>query len=153
MSEDLRARADARLEAALNGSGIRDPRPHLRRMLKHLKDRNPPAFERALSHYESVLVPGVAGEDDPLGRWLEYGRLLAELSGEGAMMAIDGTGRARPADDAPPPDSLILYLPESAETPAAVLRCPAETTAAQDASIQLLVLGRVSISDQPPVGA
>ena len=145
MSDDLRARADARLDQALADAGVRDPRPFYRPILKHLRERDAPAFQRALSHYESTLIPGVAGDGDPLGEWLEYGRLLATLAGDGRLMAIDGSGRAGPAGDPPPQDALLLYLPDAGDTPAVVLRCPRETTPAQDASLDLLVLGRVSL--------
>ena len=79
MNDDLRARADARLEAALAGAPWRDPRPFFRPVLKHLKDRDPAGFERAIDHFQSTLIPAVAGDGDPLAEWLEYGRLLATL--------------------------------------------------------------------------
>lgn len=147
MSDDLRARADARLEEALASAAITDPRPHLRPILKHLKENDPAGYRTALSHLETALIPAVAADADPLEAWLEYGRRLAELAGAGKTVAIDGSGRSSPADapaDSPPPESLLLYLPDAAGTPAAVLRCPRQTTPAQDASIALLVLGRVA---------
>lgn len=147
MSDDLRARADARLEEALASAAIRDPRPHLRPILKHLKENDPGAYETALSHLETTLIPAVAADADPLEAWLGYGRRLARLAGAGKTVAIDGSGRSSSADeptDAPPPESLLLYLPDAAGSRAVVLRCPRETTPAQDASIALLVLGRVA---------
>ena len=147
MSDDLRARADARLEQALAGSAFRDPRPLLRPLLRHLRQRAPAAFERALTHFETTLVPAVAGDGDPHAEWLAYGRLLATLAGDGRILAIDGTGRARPDADPPPDSALVLYLPDAPGSPAAVLRCPRDATPAQEASIDLLVRGRVSISD------
>ena len=153
MSADLRARADVRLDAALETSPIRDPRPYFRRVLKFLKERDPAAFERAIAHYESTLIPAVAGEGDPLAEWLEYGMVLARLVGEGRVVAIDGTGRAAPAEVAPGAatdggGALLLYLPGDPEKPPVVLRCPRDATPAQEASIELLVLGRVGISDR-----
>lgn len=153
MTDDLRARADARLESALESAPVRDPRPYLREILRHLKERDSGAFERAIAHFESTLVPAVAGEGDPLAEWLEYGRVLAALSGEGRIVAIDETGRATPVESAEggdvPSDTLLLYLPDATDTPAAVLRCPRDATPAQEASIGLLVQGRVSISSGP----
>ena len=148
MSDDLRARADARLEAALAAAPWRDPRPYLRRLLKHLKERDLAAFERALAYFDSTLVPAVAGEADPLAEWLEYGRVLCSLAGAGRIVAIDGSGRAAEAEaeaegDALP-GGLLLYLPDDPEAPAAVLRCPRDATPAQEASVELLVLGRVT---------
>lgn len=144
MTDDLRARADARLDAALTAAPWRDPRPYLRRMLKHLKERDPAAFERALAHFDSTLVPAVAGDADPLAEWLEYGRVLCSLAGPGRIVAIDGSGRAAEGEGETPPDALLLYLPEDPEVQAAVLRCPRDATPAQEASVELLVLGRVT---------
>ncbi|MBW3553541.1 MAG: hypothetical protein KY466_08525 [Gemmatimonadetes bacterium] len=146
MSDDLRARADARLEAALVAAPWRDPRPYLRPILKHLKERDPAAFERALDHFNSTLIPAVAGEADALAEWLGYGRLLGSLAGVGRAVAIDGSGKAGEPEGAPEPDALVLYLPDAAEVPAVVLRCPRDATPAQEASMELLVLGRVSAS-------
>ncbi|HUG42559.1 MAG TPA: hypothetical protein VMM12_18995 [Longimicrobiales bacterium] len=148
MSDDPRTRADARLEAALASAPFRDPRPYFRPILKHLREHDAAAFERALTHFESALVPMVAGEGDPIAAWLEYGRVLTTLAGDGRIMAVDGSGRAEPAGDSPDATSLLLYLPDAPETPAVVLRCPRAATPAQAASIELLVLGRVSVSDQ-----
>lgn len=170
MSDDPKTRADARLEAALATAPIRDPRPFLRPILKHLRERDPAGFERALGHYESTLIPAVAAGADPLPEWLRYGRLLASLAGVGRLVAIDGTGRAGTVDaaaaekagsdaatarkggsdaaaaDLAAVEGLLIYLPDAAETPAVVLRCPRDATPAQDASIELLVLGRVTAS-------
>jgi hypothetical protein len=152
MSDQLRARAEARLDEALEAAPVRDPRPYLRRVLKYLKERDPAAFERAIAHYESALIPAVAGDGDALGEWQEFGMVLARLTGDGRVVAIDGTGRAAPAagsagqgDPEPGGDALLLYLPEAEDRPPVVLRCPREATAAQEASIDLLVLGRVSV--------
>ena len=145
MSDDPRARADARLEAALATAPWREPRHDLRPTLRHLKERDPAAFERALAHFEHTLVPAVAGDGDPLGEWLEYGRVLGSLVGAGRVVAIDGTGRAAEGDGAAP-DALLLHLPDAPEAPAVVLRCPRDATPAQAASMELLVLGRVSAS-------
>ena len=148
MSDDLRSRADARLERALETAPIRDPRPWLRPILKHLREHDPAAFARAIEHFESRLLPAVAGEGDPLAEWLEYGHVLATLAGAGRQVAVDGTGRAVPAESAVPADALLLHVPDDGDTPVTVLRCPRNATPAQEASIELLVLGRLNISDQ-----
>lgn len=148
MSDDLRARADARLDAALATSAVRDPRPYLRPALKHLKERDAGAFARALEHYETTLVPAVAADADPLAAWLEYGAVVASLVGDGRVVMVDGTGRARAAEapgSGASGDALLLHLPDAAEAPAVVLRCPRQATAAQEATIDLLVIGRVSV--------
>jgi hypothetical protein len=150
MSDDPRTRADARLEAALEAAGMRDPRPLYRKILKHLRERDAAAFERAIRHFDDELVPGVAGGEDPVAAWLAYGRLLADLLGEGRTVEVDGTGRARPAAS-PSGEGLVLHLPDAADAPALVLRYPRDATAAQDATYELLVLGRQQISDRPSV--
>lgn len=144
--DDLRARADARLDSALRQQPVRDPRPFLRAALKHLRQRDRDAFDRAIRYFEDELIPAVAADADPLDRWLEYGRLLARLSGPGRTVEVDPTGRAMAARDEPGTDNLVLHLPDAAAAPAVVLRCPRETTPAQNASIELLILGRQTAS-------
>jgi hypothetical protein len=145
MSDDRRARADARLEAALGGAGCRDPRPHYRRVLRHLKDRDEGAFRRATERFETELVPACL-DGDPIAAWLDYGLRLAEDLGDGRIMDIDGTGRARAADDPATATGLLLHIPEDAGKPVVVLREPREATAPQRAALELLVEGRVVAS-------
>jgi hypothetical protein len=146
MSDDLRALADARLEQALAGSGLRDPRPLFRPALKHLRERDTAGFQRALAHYESHLVPAVAGGGDALAEWLAYGRLLAECLGPGRRVEVDPTGRAATPADPAAASGLVLHLPDDAAAPALALHCPRDLSRPQEATLELLVAGRLSAS-------
>ncbi len=139
----MQARADARLAEALATAGRADPRDGYRDALRRLRERRPEAFREALRHYEQSLVPAVAsGGTEPLAAWIEYGRLIAELSGSGRWVCVDPTGRARDGAD-PAAGDLLLYLLDGA-TPAALnVTAPAEPSEAQRATVELLVLGSV----------
>ena len=140
MSDDLRARADARFERALQETGARDPRGFFRDQLRELKASSPDAFRRALRYYEETLIPAVADEaSDPVAEWLEYGRLLASLSVPGRAVQIDAGGRARDYARPVPSDTLVLHLPDNAAKPALVLGIPPKLTPHQRASYDLLV--------------
>ena len=136
---DLRARADARFEAALKESGARDPRDFYRKQLVELK-ANPNAFRRALAYFEERLIPAVADEgSDPMEEWTEYGRVLATLATPGRTVVIDAVGRAADYARPVPRDALVLHLPESTARPALPVGLPAKMTPAQRASYDLLV--------------
>lgn len=148
MTQDPKAEADARLDAALARAEVRDPRPLFRPVLKHLRERDPDAFGRALGHYETVLVPAVAAGADPMGAWLQYGLQLAAAMGPGRTVAVDATGRAVTLEQAgvaaAAGGALVLHLPDDDTAPVLVLRYPGSSSAAQDATVELLVAGRVS---------
>lgn len=146
MIDDDKARADARLEAALEGSGQRDPRPFFRLALKHLRERDDEAFRRALRYYEEELVPAVAGDSDPLSAWAAYGAVLARSTGPGRTVELDATGLARDVESAVGADGLVLYIPEATDAPVLVLRYPREAAPAQHAACELLVSGRQTAS-------
>jgi hypothetical protein len=137
---DLRARADARFERALQENGARDPRDFYRKQLVELKASSPDGFRRALAYFEDRLIPAVADEaSDPIDEWTEYGRILAVLAAPGRTVQIDPTGRvadyARPA----PRDALVLHVPDQASRPALPVGLPAKMTPAQKANYDLLV--------------
>ncbi|HEX2203532.1 MAG TPA: hypothetical protein VHG91_09555 [Longimicrobium sp.] len=138
--ESLRARADERFRAALEAGGARDPREFYRKQLRELKAADAGAYRRALAYYEERLTPAVADEgSDPLGEWLEYGRVLASLFAAGRTVQIDPTGRAADYARPVPRDHLVLHLPERANQPAIVVGLPAQMTPPQRASFDLLV--------------
>ncbi len=142
MDDDLRVRADARLEDALVRSTLRDPREFYRAGLRRLRERDPAAFERCREHYERVLLPRVAeGTSDPIAEWIAYGLRLAEASGAGRVVAVAPRGRAFPFDESRTEDHLILHLPEDPRTPPLVIGMPRELTPPQRATYELLVLG------------
>lgn len=146
MTDDPKARADARLEAALDGATQRDPRPYYRHVLRYLKERDPEAFQRSYRYFESELVPRVAGEADPLDAWLEYGRTLARELGEGRTVELDSSGRARTVHDLGKAQGLVLHIPDAPDAPVLVIRCPGDPSAAQTAAHELLVEGRQAAS-------
>ena len=145
MTDDIRERAMARLERALAGAGIEDPRPYYRARLRGLRERDPAALAESVRYHEEVLLPRVADEgSDPVAEWLEYGRRLAELGEPGRLVDVDERGRARPYDGrARPRDHLILHLPDDPRVPAFVLGMPRDPSPAQRAPFELLVLGKL----------
>lgn len=145
MDHDLRTRADARLEDALSRSTLRDPREFYRAGLRHLRERDPAAFERCREHYERVLLPRVAkGSSDPIAEWITYGLRLAEESGAGRIVAVNPRGRALPFDESRRENYLILHIPEDPRTPVLVIAMPRDLTPPQRATYELLVLGNGS---------
>src|SRR5205809_1075309 len=113
--------ADQRLEELLQQRQLRDPREFFRERLRLLKERDRAAFQRALDHYDQILLPNVAaaGADVRL-EWLDYGRLLAELSGAGRIIVLDQNGRAG-MNETPDDDALVLHVPDDEATPVLVL--------------------------------
>ncbi|NIP80689.1 MAG: hypothetical protein GWM90_16300 [Gemmatimonadetes bacterium] len=146
MSDELRNRADARLETALRDADRRDPRPYYRTALRHLREHDPEAFQRALRFFEEELVPAVADEADPLEAWLEYGRRLAAAFGPGRTVELDSTGRERPVPDPGTAAGLVLHIPDDDRSPVLVLRCPRDPSRAQTGALELLVEGRQTAS-------
>ena len=138
--QTLRDRAEQRFQAALRDSGARDPRDFYRDRLRELRERDPGAFRRALRYYEEELIPATARDDtDPLAEWMEYGRLLAELTLGGRTVEIDASGRARPYAAPVARDRMVLHLPTSAREPALVVGLPPRLSPAQRATYALLV--------------
>lgn len=143
MSDDLQARADARLEEAMEARGARDPREFYRTRLRDLRTEDRAAYEQAVAHYRDVLLPAIADEGaDPLEAWTEYGRRLAELSAPGRTLCLDHTGRSAPYAAPADPDALILHLPSNRKVPALVVGLPPQLSAAQRAAYDWLVAGR-----------
>lgn len=150
MDEETKARAESRLEAAIEAAPLMDPRPFYRSALRHLREADMEAFQRALRYYEDELVPAVAGGADPLPAWSEYGDVLARALGSGRTVELDATGRARPIDAVSEAEGLVLYLPDDTTPPVLVLRYPRDASAAQHAAYELLVEGRQTASVYPP---
>lgn len=149
MTDESRATSDARLEAALEHSDQRDPRPFFRVVLRHLRERDDEGFRRALHYFDEELVPAVAGDADPLGAWAEYGGVLATVLGSGQTVELDGTGRAHRLESAALANAatgLVLHIPQATDAPVLVLRYPKEPSAAQHAAYELLVQGRQTAS-------
>ena len=140
----LRDEAEARYAAALEASGARDPREFYRAQLKGLKDSDPDGYRKAVEYYDKTLTPAVAREGgDPVGEWLEYGKLLASLVADGNAVQIDATGRAAAYRRPVPTDSLVLHLPTSTREPAIPIGIPPTLSSAQRATFELLVRQKV----------
>jgi hypothetical protein len=145
MSTDVKTRADARLAEAATALQLSDPRGPLRDRLKQLRESHPEVFARAVAHYEETVLPALAG-GDAMEAWLEYGRWLGQLTANGRLTAIDRTGRASTCRAPLPPATLVLYLPEDTAVPAFVAAAPLDPTAAQAATVELLVNRKLALS-------
>jgi len=143
-STEFKMRAEARLDEAVHGAGLADPRVPLRARLRELKESHPAAFDQARSHYEQTVLPALAEAADPLAAWVDYACFLAQLTSTGRLVGIDATGRAT-AFQAASPGLLVLFIPD--DTPAAVLvaLAPAQPSAAQQATVDLLVNRRLGL--------
>jgi hypothetical protein len=150
MDDATRERADGRLDAALKGGDVGDPRPFYRPALRYLRESDETAFRRALDYHEKELVPAVAGDADPLRAWADYGLVLARSLGPGRLADLDATGRARSVDSPDDAAGLLLYIPDAAAPPVLVLRYPAGASPAQRAAYELLVEGRQTASAYTP---
>jgi hypothetical protein len=138
--------AERILARALEERGRRDPREDFRELLRQLRSRDAEAYDRAVAHYRSTLVPGIASSAiDPIEGWLEYGRMIASSLEKGRTVAIDGTGKAAPWEGPPPDDRLVLHLPDNERVKAIPVGAPAEPSPAQRSSWDLLVAGRQSL--------
>jgi hypothetical protein len=143
--EELKERAERRFEEARAAAGARDPREFYRQRLRELRARDHAAFAEAVRHYEKVLMPAVAEPDsDPIGEWLEYGRVLASLTAAGETVQIDPSGRAAPYARPVPNDHLVLHMPGSARETGIPVGLPPELSPAQRAAYALLVERRTS---------
>lgn len=145
MDDTAKQRADERTEQAIQRSPFGDFRQGYRERLRWLKDSQPQSFTKALSHYNDILVPNIAAGGDAIAAWVEYGKLLGELSGSGKAVRIDETGRAYDLDSSL--DGLILHLPEDTNVPALALAVPKQLSEAQRATLTLLVNKRAEKAD------
>ena len=141
MDDTVKSVADARTAEAIATSRYEDFREAYRDRLRWLKEARPQAFSEALASYDK-LVESVAGGSDPLRGWLEYGRQLGELSGRGKVVGIDATGREVSVETGA--EQLILHLPDDINVPALPLAVPRNPSDAQQSTLELLVLRKLS---------
>ena len=137
MDPQLRASAEARLEEAARAAGIADPRPAYRERLRQLRQASQDTFDNAIRHYEKHVLPAMV-DSDPLHTWIEYGRYLASLEGDGRVVTIDTVGRAADAAGGAPA-GLVLFIPEDTATQVWALCQPLAPSDAQQATMRLLV--------------
>lgn len=137
MDPELRTRAESRLEAAAGAHGLADPRPAYRERLRWLRENDTAAFERAIRHYETAVLPALV-DGDALAAWIDYGNFLAGLSGTTQLNVIDASGRAASYHAPLPRGSLVVFIPEDTGTPVLIAAMPAEPSPAQEAALQLL---------------
>jgi hypothetical protein len=147
MDPQLRARADNRLQEAAAALGLADPRPAFRDRLRHLREQHPDAFSRAVAHYENDVLPALAEEPDPVATWVGYGTFLGGLTAEGRAYRVDATGRATTFRAPARAGELILFVAEEARADVLVMAAPAQPSAAQDATVDLLVNRKLSLRD------
>ena len=138
--EEARAAADQRFAELVAESGLPDPRDRYRAWLRELRGADENAFRAAVEYFDSQLVPAVLHPDgDPWSAWTAYGMRLAARLHAGDAVAIDETGKSRPAAANTPLEHLILHLPTSTREAALPIRLPARLSPAQEATVQLLV--------------
>jgi len=150
MENDTQAAADRRLEEVLAATGARDPRPACRDVLREIRRRNESDYADAVNDFRDSVLRGIAeGGADPVRTWIEFGVRLAERLVPGRPVVVDGEGRAR--SYAAPPDvrELILHIPNERGARAIPVALPTSATAAQRATVELLVHGRVKLSEEP----
>ena len=147
MDQAVRDEADRRFAEALERTGARDPRDFYRDALRELRKVTPGGYDQAVTHFQEVLIPGIAnGEQEPLRAWRDYGRLIAELTAQGRAVAIDESGRSQPFESDAPLDRLVLHLPDGKSGKALLVALPPEPSPAQRATYDLLVCGKHRLS-------
>jgi hypothetical protein len=147
MRDAVRKEADRLFEAALERSEARDPREFYRKALRDIRRTNPSGYEKAVAHFQEVLVPSIAsGESEPLWAWREYGRLIAEVTASGRTVSIDETGQSHPFESDTPMDRLVLHLPDAKGGRAILVSLPPSPSMAQRATYDLLVAGKHRLS-------
>jgi hypothetical protein len=145
MSEDVRNRAEDRLSRAVAEGGFADPRPALRERLRALRETGGGGFDEARRHYEEQVLPALATGADPLGAWIDYGAWLAALGAPGRVLAVDALGTAQAYRAPPGPGLLILHVPDDTAAGVLVLAAPAAPSAAQRATLDLLVNRKLAL--------
>lgn len=143
--DDSRQQAETNLQDQLAALRLADPRDAYRQRLRTLREAHPDAFARAVQYYEEVALPRLAEGQEVVETWIEYGRRLGELTSPGRVVAVEPGGRATTYREPFQPDWLVLHIPEDRAAAVLALAVPAELSAAQRATHDLLVQGRLSL--------
>lgn len=148
MGQDPQSEADRRFEEALASSGARDPRDHYRGLLRQLKEHDADAYAEAVRQWkESVIQPLSQGDQDPLATWHQFGLELARALHPGRTVIVDATGRSIPLEGTPDWKQLVLHLPREPRARAIPITIPPEPSPAQQATLDLLVQGKLKLPD------
>src|SRR5688572_11570035 len=134
MDPQLRTTAEARLEHAAAALGLADPRPPYRDRLRYLRETHPDAFQRAIAHYESQVLPSMAS-GDAIASWLGYAQFLAGLTADGTLHVVDESGRASVYAAPLAPNTLVLFVPADTSEAVLVAASPLHISAAQQATL------------------
>ena len=143
MDDTAKAVAETRTAEAIDAGPYADFRESYRERLRWLKEARPQSFSAAVESYET-LVERVAAGADPIEAWLAYGQQLGELSGRGKVVAIDQSGREVQQPDGSA-NGMVLHLPDDINVPALPLAIPRSLSAAQKATLDLLVRRKLSL--------
>jgi hypothetical protein len=146
MNSELRTRAETRLLEAAGSLALDDPRPRFRERLRQLRERHTAAFDRAVAHYEKTVLPLLADAPDPLAAWVDYGVFLAGLETNGIARRIDESGRATSFRPPAAARDLVLFIPGDNAAAVLVLLEPVAPSAAQAATLDLLVNRKLGLS-------
>jgi hypothetical protein len=148
MNAELQERADTRFQSSLAERGARDPREFYRGLLRELKEADPEAYATMVEAWRTEVIEPIAGDEgDPLELWIRFGIRLAATLHPGQTVAVAEDGRRVP--HSPPGDAghLLLHFPDRARTRAIPLGIPVEPSAAQRATLDLLVNGKTKLQE------
>jgi len=145
MSGGSRKEAEAWLAAALGQAGVADGREDYRNRLRLLRKENAEGFRQATEHYDRVVLPALLAGSEPLGVWIEFGITLAGIRAAGTAVVVDESGRSAPWRGRYQPGTLVLFVPEDRQEDVMPLAVPAAPSAAQSATIDLLVLKKLAL--------
>jgi hypothetical protein len=124
--------------AGLSRYGLQDVQPLYRQLLRRLKTVDTTAYEEAVARYRDEVEALVEGAEDPVAVWVGYGAWLAPRLAPGALMAVDGNGRAEAAGMPPPLGPMLMHLPRDTKVRGFVLAMPANPSSAQTETAALL---------------
>jgi hypothetical protein len=139
--------SEARLVDAFARLGLVDPRESYRSVLRELRARDADAFSRATTHYQRQVLPALVSVEDPVAAWIDYGRIIGEMTAPGRMMSVDSTGRAFPFSSPVRGGELVVFVPDDGTRGAFAAAVPSDLSPAQKATLSLLVDARLALQD------
>jgi hypothetical protein len=130
---------DEQLRSAHEECGLADVREAYRERLRSLRASDENAFRQATEHYEREIVPRILSGHDTIDGWIAYGARLCELTGQGRLVGVDESGRARPYEAPYQAGTLVLFVPGEKGGDVLAAAIPRVMTPAQQATVTLLV--------------